>query len=71
MISRNNDIRVNVFKTSHVCNIDYKQTLHIIIQKYNQNTITPLWAHKTTLTPPRSIEVQVPSQESERSCICV
>jgi hypothetical protein len=61
MISRNNDIRVNVFKTSHVCNIDYKQTLHIIIQKYNQNTITPLWAHKTTLTPPRSIEVQVPS----------
>ena len=28
-------------------------------------------AHKTSLTPPLFIEVPVPSQESERSCICV
>ena len=27
--------------------------------------------HKTILTPPPFIEVPVPSQESERSCICV
>ena len=30
-----------------------------------------LWAHKTSLTPPLFIEVSVPSQESERSCIFV
>jgi hypothetical protein len=29
------------------------------------------WAHKTSLIPPLIIEVPVPSQESERSCICV
>jgi len=28
-------------------------------------------AHKASLTPPLFIEVSVPSQESERSCICV
>ena len=28
------------------------------------------WGHKTNLTPPHFIEVPVPSQESERSCIC-
>ena len=27
-------------------------------------------AHKTSLTPPLLIEVPVPSQEGERSCIC-
>jgi hypothetical protein len=27
--------------------------------------------HKTSLTPPLFIEVSVPSQKSERSCICV
>ena len=30
-----------------------------------------IWAHKTSLTPPLFIEVSVPRQESERSCICV
>ena len=30
-----------------------------------------VWAHKTSLTPPHLIEVLVPGQESERSCICV
>ena len=30
-----------------------------------------VWAHKTSLTSPVFIEVSVPSQESERSCICV
>jgi len=29
------------------------------------------WSHKTSLTLPLFIEVPVPSQESERSCICV
>jgi hypothetical protein len=29
------------------------------------------WVHITSLTPPRFIVVSVPSQESERSCICV
>jgi len=29
------------------------------------------WAHKTSITLPLFIEVPVPSQESERSCICV
>ena len=29
------------------------------------------WAHKTSLTPPLFIEMPVPIQESERSCICV
>jgi hypothetical protein len=28
-------------------------------------------AHKTSLMPPFVIEVAVPSQESEQSCICV
>jgi hypothetical protein len=28
------------------------------------------WVHKTSLTPPLCIEVPVPSQESEQSCIC-
>jgi hypothetical protein len=31
-----------------------------------------IWVHKTNLTPPLSIEVSVPSQESEMTCIfCV
>ena len=30
-----------------------------------------VWAHKISLTPPPLIEMFVPSQESERSCICV
>ena len=30
-----------------------------------------VWAHKISLTPPLLIEVPVPRQESERSCICV
>jgi len=29
-----------------------------------------VWALKTSLTQPLYIEVPVPSQESERSCIC-
>ena len=29
------------------------------------------WAHETRLTSPLFIEVPAPSQESERSCICV
>jgi hypothetical protein len=30
-----------------------------------------VWPHKTSLIPPLFIEVPVPSQEYERSCICV
>ena len=30
-----------------------------------------VWAHKTSLIPSHFIEVSVPSQESEWSCICV
>ena len=30
-----------------------------------------VWAHKTSLTTPLFIEVSVPSQESDRSYICV
>ena len=30
-----------------------------------------IWVHKTSLNPQFFIEVPVPSQESERSCICV
>ena len=30
-----------------------------------------VWVRKTSLTPPLIIEVPVPSQESERSCICL
>ena len=30
-----------------------------------------VWVHKTSLTPPHFIELPVPSQESERSCIYV
>ena len=30
-----------------------------------------MWAHEITLTLPLFIEVSLPSQESERSCICV
>jgi hypothetical protein len=30
-----------------------------------------VWVHQTSLTPPLIIEVPVPDQESERSCICV
>ena len=30
-----------------------------------------IWVHKTSLNPQCFIEVPVPSQESERSCICV
>jgi hypothetical protein len=29
------------------------------------------WAHKTSLIPPPYFKVLVPSQESERSCICM
>ena len=32
--------------------------------------IGEVWAHRTSLTPPLFIEEYVPSQESERSCIC-
>ena len=30
-----------------------------------------IWPHTTNLTPPFSIEMPVPRQESELSCICV
>ena len=30
-----------------------------------------VWAHITSLTPPHVIEVDVPSLESDWSCICV
>ena len=30
-----------------------------------------VWTHETSLTPPLFIDVSIPSQESERSCICV
>ena len=33
--------------------------------------IGQIWAHKTSLTPSRFIEVPVPSQESSRSYLCV
>jgi len=43
--------------------------------KHLLDCILPLgetvWAHKTSLTPPLFIKVIVPSQESERPCICV
>lgn len=29
------------------------------------------WAYKSNLTPPSFIEVPVPNQEGQRSCICV
>jgi len=38
---------------------------HIISQKEQ------VWANKPSLTPPLIIEVAVPSQKIERSCICV
>ena len=28
------------------------------------------WTHKTSLTPPLFLDVSVPSQESERPCVC-
>ena len=37
----------------------------------NFELFTKVWAHKTSLAPPLFIEAPVPSQESERSCICV
>jgi hypothetical protein len=30
-----------------------------------------VWIHMTSLSPPRIIEVPIPSKESEQSCICV
>ena len=30
-----------------------------------------VWTHKDNLAPPYFIEVSVPSQKSERACICV
>jgi len=30
-----------------------------------------VWVHKTSLTPPFVLEVPVPRQESEKSCLCV
>jgi hypothetical protein len=49
----------------------------INLQSYGYNLIYTaydvwrFWTHKTSLTPPLFIEVPVPCQESERSCICV
>jgi hypothetical protein len=37
----------------------------------NFELFTKVWAHKTSLAPPLFIEAPVPSQESERSCICI
>jgi hypothetical protein len=39
--------------------------------KHLHHFIRKVWTHKTSLTPPLFIEVLVPSQESEQSCICV
>jgi len=36
-----------------------------------QNVILKVWGHTISLTPPLLIEVSVPSQESEQSCIYV
>ena len=48
-----------------VCNGDY-----VILNKICHEE-GKLWSQKTILTPSLYIEVPVPSQESELSCICV
>ena len=51
------------------------QDLHSYFFSYLHDRIISLrekvWAHKTSLTKPFLIEVPVPGQESERSCICM
>jgi hypothetical protein len=51
------------------------QALNLDIGKHLHDRIITLkgegWALKTSLTPTPFIEVYVPSQENERSCICV
>ena len=41
------------------------------LHNYNISLGEEVWVHKTSLTQPLSIEVSVPRQESERSCIYV
>jgi hypothetical protein len=41
------------------------------LHNHNISLGEEVWVHKTSLTQPLSIEVSVPRQESERSCIYV
>jgi hypothetical protein len=58
-----------------LCNTAEIITNIIIAVNYLHDHIISLrgeiWAHNTSLTPPLFIEVFLPSQESEWSCICV
>ena len=47
--------------------LSYGKHLH----NHNISLWEEAWVHKTSLTQPLTIEVSVPSQESERSCIYV
>jgi hypothetical protein len=45
---------------------------HSMLYSHVENTCMAALVHRTSLTPPRFIEVTVPCHESERSCfLCV
>ena len=44
---------------------------HSMFYSHVENTCMAALIHRTSLTPPRFIEVPVPCHESERSCFCV
>ena len=51
-----------------------RTNINVVIWFYNKNTVfITYWnlAHETSLTPPLFIYMRVPSQESDRSCICL
>jgi hypothetical protein len=49
----------------------YSHVEHIHVHVHIITLRGEVWIHKTSLTPPLFIEVSVPRDESERSCICV
>ena len=61
----NNDVRPVVSEGCHFTHTWKART------RPHHFTKREVWAHKISLTPPLFIEVHAPSQESERSCICV
>jgi hypothetical protein len=60
-------VHIFIYHVSVVCFITCGAHLHDHIIELRGEA----WAHKTSLTPPVSIRVPVPSQESERPCSCV
>ena len=53
------------------CHFTHVQKVRAWPHHFTKRLREDVWAHTTSLTPSRFIEMPVPNQESELSCLCV